>query len=138
MSLNNSTLPLNAVWTPSGGTTLTFVSDGSAVNSGTTKLVCSSDTNLITRRTIAATVVTPALPAATGQYPKKGRTKMQFTLPRVLTSGLLVPDTATVELTFTHETPATGAGSLAELRSMVAAMILDSEYDAFWASQIRS
>lgn len=132
MSLANAVVKTGATWAPTGGSDLTFTGDGRAVNDGIS-LVVTADTNLLTRRSLVARAIMPALPAKAGEYAKLGRNSVVYKIPFVAADGKLYTQSVRIEMAFHPEYTAKNT-AIAD----TAAFVADADFTAFWQSSILS
>jgi hypothetical protein len=132
LSLINAIIKTGATWAPTGGTDVTFVPDGKTVQDGIS-LVVAADTNLLTRRSLTARAVLPALPAKTGDFAKLGRNSLVYKVPFVAADGKLYLQTVRIEMAFHAEY--TGKNTVI---NDATAFIADSDFANFWQSSLTS
>lgn len=130
MSLANAVVKTGATWAPTGGSDLTFTSDGRAINDGIS-LVVAADTNLLTRRSLVARAVLPALPAKAGEYAKLGRNSVVYKVPFIAADGKLYTQSVRIEMAFHPE-----YSSKNTVIADAAAFIADADFTSFWQSSI--
>jgi len=134
MSLNPLTYKTGATWTPSGGSDLSFAPDGRVVDNGLS-LVCSGDTNLLTRRTMQLKASLPGLPATNGAFAKLARNTLTLKVPFIAADGKLYQQTITVGTAFHAEYNATTRnGHIND----IAALVTDADILPFWQSLLLS
>lgn len=132
MSLLNAVVKTGATWAPTGGSDLTFTSDGRAVNDGVS-LVVTADTNLLTRRSLVARAILPALPSKAGEYAKLGRNSVVYKVPFIAADGKLYTQSVRIEMAFHPEY--TGKNTVI---GDAAAFVADSDFTSFWQSSVLS
>lgn len=129
MSLTNAGLTVAPTsYTVTGGTALTFNSMGPAVN-GKVTLYVPADTDLRLRRTIDASVKTPAVNLAAPNGWTQARASVLFKKPKLLANGRITVNTARVELAFDPETTQT---EITELVDIAAQTLIDADFTSFW------
>lgn len=130
MSITNASIKTGATWSSSGGSDLAFVPDGRSVPNGLS-LVVSSDTNLATRRTLAARATLPALPASSSSFAKLGRNELVYKVPFLATDGRLYIQTIRISTGFHADYTAKDV-RLGEAVGLLA----DSDFADFWTKSL--
>lgn len=134
MSLANAIIKTGATWAPTGGSDLTFVSDGRQISDGLS-LVVAADTNLVLRRTLLARATLPTVPAKVGDYARLGRAALTYGIPFLAADGKLYKQTVKIEMAF-HSEYASANKNVVIADS--AAFIADADFLTFWQSLLLS
>ena len=132
MALTNATFKTGATWSSTGGTDETLVPDGSKQDMGA-RFVISSDTNLLTRRTVLFKVSPPALAPNSASFAKLGRRSLAYRVPFIAADGKLYLQPVNIEAAFHAEYTSSNARLLDAV-----AMVLDSDFGPFWSSLLLS
>jgi len=126
MSLTNASILSGATYTPSGGSAISFAPSGRQVSGGL-ELVCTNDTNPLTRRTMQLKSSLPELPASANAFARLGKNSLVYVVPFIAADGKLYRQTYTLtEAVHPEYTQA------AARRNETIAMKADSDFDNFW------
>lgn len=125
MPINGASIPVNATWTPAGGTATVFTSDGQSVPNGV-HLIDAAVTDFRIRPQMTLKTKAPRLDNL-GVY-SKGRRSCVVTIPKILASGKSVFPLIRIEI---EDHPETTPAELAALISIGANFLLDSDFDQF-------
>lgn len=126
MSLNTFTLLKDATSAQTGGTTTNWASK-TQNDSGTT-VVCTDDTEALSRKSAKFTAKEGALPRATGQYATMDRKKATITIPYLAADGLIYPRRAIIEFV---EHPQVPLADRRTLRKYAESVLIDTDMQNF-------
>jgi len=130
MGLKTMSLAANATSvSATGGTALVFADDGVTISNGV-HLIVPADADYQTRRMVTAKYRPPSLDVKTNVY-GKDKKSISLALPMVLTSGQVVFNTIRLER---EVHPSLPAATAAELCSLGAQLLTDSDVLGFWAN----
>jgi hypothetical protein len=129
MSINNGIVKSGvSALAPTGGTDITFVSNGMAAN-GVTGAYISNDTSMKTRRDAEFSTKKPKPNAASiGGYTQAYR-KVKLRFPRTLADGSITYDQITIEL---RSDISTTDPFIDDMRYIGGQILADPDFDAFW------
>lgn len=130
MSVVNASILSGATWAPSGGTALAFIPDGRTVQNGVS-LVVSTDTNLVTRRSLELRTVLPAYPASSSAFARMGKNTLLYRCPFVGPDGKLYSQPIRIEASFHPDYTEKG-----NRMNEAIALLADSDFAGFWASSL--
>jgi len=129
MGLKTMSLLDNATSTATGGTALTFATNGVGIPSGT-QLVATSDSDFQTQRILTAKVKTAVLDPRTGRY-GKGKKSLSLSLPQVNEDGSVIFNVWRLE---EDVHPSVTAAVRENMRQIISQLVTDTDMDAFWAT----
>lgn len=131
MSLSNAVVKSGATIAPSGGTDLTFESQGSSL--GQNRIIVSADTDLRTRREIMAVVKEPRVQSSAPNGYTQARSSITFKSPLLLDNGLVTVNTLKLELSTDVET---SSAEKDEMLILGAQFLTDSDFTGFFKNLI--
>lgn len=129
MGLKTMSLLASATVSASGGTALVFADDGVTIQNGL-HLIIPADTDYQTRRQATVKFRPPTLDAKTATF-SKDKKSISFSKPMTLADGRVVFNTIRIER---EVHPTLSAAEAAELNSIGAQLLVDTDVAAFWAT----
>lgn len=129
MGLKSMSLLAGASVAATGGSAQVFADDGVTIANGV-HLIVPADADYQTRRQATVKYRPPVLDAKTNTY-GKDKKSISYAIPTVLSDGRVVFNTIRVER---EVHPSISASDAAEMNSIGAQLLVDSDVAAFWAS----
>jgi len=130
--IQSSAVPYGATWTPSGGSTVTFVSSGKQVKDGA-EYVVSGDTDLLLRRSLQVRTLCPLAALNSSGFDRLQRNWLLLRVPYVSATGKQYTQPLRIETAF-HS----AFTSKAETLSLLAGLLIDADLQDFWNKQLNS
>lgn len=130
MGIQTATLLEGATVSATGGTVRTLAPI--SASSGQATMFVDSDTSLVSRRTIVATVKQPKRVAGAnseGVQFTQARSRIVVRYPKVLANGYVTINSVTIEVSTDVETT---AAERHELRNVGAQLLFDADFTSFW------
>lgn len=127
MAIQSAVVKYGATWAPTGGTDLTFVTDGRPVPNGMSYVV-SGDTNLLLRRELKVRATLPASATSANGYDTLQRNYLMFRVPFLSAAGKQHIQTVRIETALHAEESAKTS-----IISLVSAFAADADFADFWA-----
>jgi len=132
MALQSASIQSGATWAPTGGSALAFTPDGRTITGGLS-LVVSSDTNLLTRRSLVAKSSLPAAAPTVGAMAKLGKNSMVYMIPFTSADGKIYNQSVRIEMSCHAEY---SEANKTILVADAAALLVDPDFTNFWVKSL--